>query len=99
MVGWSECFRLEREFAGPDFHRENSAPWQGAPNNGSERALRPAVSFRKVTYCFRSDWGAELHADIRSVVETGRHRALDALEAIPLTLAGKTLAVASPAPS
>jgi transposase len=70
-----------------------------ATNNGSERALRPAVIFRKVTYCFRSDWGAELYADIRSVVETGRRRAIDALEAIRLTLAGKTLAAASPAPS
>jgi len=68
-----------------------------ATNNGSERAIRPAVIFRKVTYCFRSAWGAELYADIRSVVETGRRRAIDALEAIRLTLAGKPLE--APAPS
>jgi transposase len=51
----------------------------------------------KVTYCFRSAWGAELYADIRSAIETGRRRAIDALEAIRLTLAGKPLA--APAPS
>jgi len=68
-----------------------------ATNNASERAIRPCVIFRKVTYCFRSGWGAELYADIRSVIETGRRRAIDALEAIRLTLSGKPLA--PPAPS
>ena len=68
-----------------------------ATNNGSERAIQPCVIFRKVTYCFRSRWGAELYADIRSVIETGRRRAIDALEAIRLTLAGKPLA--PPVPS
>ncbi|MBY6243609.1 transposase [Methylosinus sp. Sm6] len=68
-----------------------------ATNNGSERAIRPCVIFRKVTYCFRSGWGAELYADIRSGIETGRRRAIDALAAIRLTLAGKPLA--TPAPS
>jgi transposase len=66
-------------------------------NNGSEQAIRPCVIFRKVTYCFRSAWAAELYADIRSVIETGRRRAIDALKAIRLTLAGKPLA--PPAPS
>jgi transposase len=47
-----------------------------------------------VTYYFRSGWGAELYADIRSVIETGRRRAIDAIR---LTLAGKPLA--SPVPS
>ena len=69
-----------------------------ATNNGSERALRPAVVFRKVTNCFRSAWGAELYADIRSVIETGRRRAIDAFEAIRLTLLAKPL-LAAPAPS
>jgi transposase len=68
-----------------------------ATNNGSEQAIRPCVIFRKVTYCFRSPWGAELYADIRSVIETGRRRAIDALEAIRLTPHGKPLA--APAPS
>jgi transposase len=55
-------------------------------NNGSEQALRPCVIFRKVTNCFRSEWAADLYADIRSVVETGRRRAIGALQAIRLTL-------------
>ena len=45
-------------------------------NNGSERALRPCVVFRKVTNCFRSEWAANLYADIRSVIETARRRAI-----------------------
>ena len=67
-----------------------------ATNNGSEQAIRPAVIFRKVTYCFRSVWGAELYADIRSVIETGRRRAIDGFEAIRLTLAGKQLPAQAP---
>jgi transposase len=60
-------------------------------NNGSEQALRPCVTFRKVTNCFRSEWGAKLYADIRSVLETARRRAVDPLRAIRLTLAGEPL--------
>lgn len=62
-----------------------------ATNNGSERALRPAVTFRKVTNGFRTDWGAKLYADIRSVLETARRKSISALDAIRLTLAGKPL--------
>lgn len=60
-------------------------------NNGSERALRPAVTFRKVTNGFRTAWGAKLYADVRSVLETARRRSIGALEAVRLTLAGKRL--------
>jgi transposase len=60
-------------------------------NNGSEQALRPTVIFRKVTNCFRSEWAASLYADIRSVIETARRRAIGALHAIRLTLDGKPL--------
>lgn len=55
-------------------------------NNGSEQAIRPCVVFRKVTNCFRSEWGAKLYADIRSVLETARRRAINPLTAIRLTL-------------
>jgi hypothetical protein len=41
-------------------------------NNVSERILRPSVIFRKVTNCFRSDWGAKIYADLCSIVGTGR---------------------------
>ena len=62
-------------------------------NNGSERALRPCAVYRKITDGFRSEWGAKLYADIRSVVETARRRGVRALEAIRLTLASEPLAI------
>jgi len=65
-------------------------------NNGSEQALRPAVIFLKVTNCFRSKWGAELYANVRSVVETARRRGICALDAIRSTLLGLPLATSPP---
>ena len=62
-------------------------------NNGSEQALRWSAVFRKVTNCFRSVWGAKLHADVRSVIETARRRGIGALKAILLTLRGQPLPV------
>jgi len=62
-------------------------------NNGSEQALRPCVVFRKVTNCFRSQWGAQLYANVRSVVETARRRSIGALQAIRLTLDGVPLSL------
>ena len=64
-------------------------------NNGSERSLRPCAIYRKITNGFRSEWGAKLYADIRSVVETARRRATRAIDAIRLTLAGKPLPIPS----
>ena len=69
-----------------------------ATNNGSEQALRPCVTFRKVTNCFRSQWGADLYADVRSVLETGRRRAVGAFEAIRLTLSNLPLPRRQPVP-
>ena len=62
-----------------------------ATNNESERSLRPCVTFRKITNGFRTAWGATLYADIRSVIETARRRAIDPLLAITLTLNGTPL--------
>jgi transposase len=64
-------------------------------NNGSERALRPCVTFRKIIGGFRTTWGAELYADIRSVLETARRRAIPPLQAIHLTLDARPLLLAS----
>ncbi len=58
-----------------------------ATNNVSERALRPSVIFRKVTNGFRSAWGAEVYADICSIVATGRLNGRTALAAITEALA------------
>ncbi len=63
-------------------------------NNGSERALRPCAIFRKVTNGFRTDWGARLYADVRSVLETARRRNIGALDAIRMTLTNKALPLA-----
>jgi transposase len=62
-------------------------------NNGSEQALRPCVVFRKVTNCFRSRWGADLYANVRSVIETARRRGIGILKAIRMTLTGEPLPV------
>jgi transposase len=68
-------------------------------NNGSEQALRACVIFRKVTNCLRlrlpsghrSEWGARLYADVRSVIETARRRGAPILQSIRLTLDGQPL--------
>jgi transposase len=57
-------------------------------NNGSERSLRPSVIFRRVTNGFRSDWGATVYADIRSIVSTGRLHGRSPLAAIRDALTG-----------
>jgi transposase len=57
-------------------------------NNGSERDLRPMVVYRKVTGGFRSSWGPELCAGIKSVVGTAARRGVHAYDAILAALAG-----------
>jgi transposase len=57
-------------------------------NNACERALRPSVIFRKVTNCFRAEWGAQVYAAAASVIATGRLHGLTALEALRAALAG-----------
>src|SRR5271167_622348 len=56
-------------------------------NNACERALRPSVIFRKVTNCFRAEWGAKVYAAAASVIATGRLHGLTALEALRAALA------------
>jgi transposase len=51
-------------------------------NNASEQALRWSVIFRKITNGFRSNWGRDLFAMIRSIVNTGRRHGLSAFESI-----------------
>jgi len=55
-------------------------------NNASEQALRWSVVFRKVTHGFRSDWGAELFALVRSIVNTAKRQGISALDAISRAL-------------
>ncbi len=51
-------------------------------NNASEQALRWSTIFRKVTNGFRSDWGRDLFAAVRSVVNTGKRQGLSPFQAI-----------------
>ena len=61
-----------------------------ADNNSSERELRPTATYRKVTGGFRSDWGADLFAAVRSVIGTAQRRGIDAYQAIRDTLRGQS---------
>jgi transposase len=60
-------------------------------NNGSERELRPTATYRKVTGGFRSHWGADLYAAVRSVVGTAARRGIDAYHAIRAVLQGESV--------
>ena len=44
-----------------------------------------------VTGCFRSVWGANLFAAIRSVIATAARRGIDAYEAITMALLGQSV--------
>ena len=60
-------------------------------NNGSERELRPTATYRKVTGGFRSTWGADLFANIRSVIGTAARHGIDAYHAIHAILRGASV--------
>ena len=62
-----------------------------ADNNGSERELRPTATYRKVTGGFRSTWGADLFAGVRSVIGTAARRGESAYQAIQQTLRGQVV--------
>jgi transposase len=66
-------------------------PEIAADNNSSERELRPTATYRKVTGGFRSDWGADLFAAVRSVIGTAKRRGIDAYQAITATLRGHSV--------
>src|SRR5919205_3599874 len=62
-----------------------------ADNNGSERELRPTATYRKVTGGFRSKWGADFFATVRSIIGTAARRGIDAYQAIKMVLQGKSV--------
>jgi transposase len=64
-------------------------------NNGSERELRPTATYRKVTGGFRSHWGADLFAGVRSVIGTAVRRGVNAYQAILAVLDGQSVIQAS----
>ncbi|HEX2185446.1 MAG TPA: IS66 family transposase [Chloroflexota bacterium] len=54
--------------------------------NASEQALRHSVVHRKVTGGFRSDWGADAHAIVTTVLDTARKRGEDLLTTLHAAL-------------
>jgi transposase len=60
-------------------------------DNGSERELRPTATYRKVTGGFRSQWGADLFAAVRSVVAAAARCGTDAYHAILAVIDGKSV--------
>ena len=59
-------------------------------NNTSEQALRHSVVHRKVTGGFRSDWGADAHAIVTTVLDTARKRGADLLTTLQAALGQPT---------
>jgi transposase len=55
--------------------------------------LRPTATYRKVTGGFRSNWGADLFAAVRSVIGTAARRQIDAYQAIRAVLLGESVSL------
>jgi len=55
-------------------------------NHSSAQAIRRSTVFRKVTTGFRSDWGRDLFAAVRSIVNTSTRQGLSAYQAIQKAL-------------
>ena len=55
-------------------------------NHSSEQAIRMSTVFRKVTNGFRSHWGRDLFAAVRSVVNTGKRQGMSAYQALQKAL-------------
>ena len=66
-------------------------PEVGADNNSSEREVRPTATYRKVTGGFRSDWGANFYAAVRSIIGTAARHGIDAYQAIRMVLQGQSV--------
>lgn len=64
-------------------HRADVPP----TNNASEQALRNSVIYRKVTGGFRSDWGAQLYANLLSILETARRQGWAIFEILSMLFA------------
>lgn len=56
-------------------------------NNASEQALRNSVIYRKVTGGFRSEWSAELYANLISILETARRMGRSIFETLKMIFA------------
>ena len=66
-------------------------------NNLSQQGLRPSVIHRKVTGCFRSQWGADAYAALASVIDTAALKHINPFDAIQ-SLLGKPSLPLPPTP-
>jgi transposase len=66
-------------------HRDDVSP----TNNASEQALRNSVIYRKVTGGFRTQAGADLYANLISVLETARRQQRPLFATLTAVLAGQ----------
>jgi transposase len=80
LLAWpllgKDAIRLRKRFIK---HREHLFTFLHHPgveptNNACERALRPSVIHRKVTNGFRSEWGAQAYAALRTIGSTTRQQ-------------------------
>ncbi len=60
-------------------------------SNGSEQAIRPSTTFRKVSGGFRSNWGADFYANVRSALNTGRRQGLSVFQSIQAVIVEEPL--------
>ena len=85
--------RLKKRFEGIEgslflFLEDASIP---PTSNSSEQAIRMSTLFRKVTNGFRLDWGKDLFAAVRSIVNTGKRQGFSALQSIQTVLSDRSL--------
>ena len=87
---WRLVNRLKRHW--DEWFTFLSRPEVKPDNNDAERALRPIVVHRKVSGGARSDWGAQLVAQMFSFLETMRLQRKGAIAALCelLSLAGRS---------
>ena len=60
-----------------------------ATNNASEQALRNSVIYRKVVGGFRTNWGAQVYADVISIIETARRQGQNIAQTLTAIFASK----------
>ncbi len=76
--------RLRKRYGKVQTHLFTFLEHPDAPpaNNGTERELQPTATYRKVTGGFRSTWGADLFAGVRSIIDTAARPRKNAYQAI-----------------
>lgn len=82
-------YRTYRENLFVFLYREDVEP----TNNVAERALRPSVIHRKVTGCFRSEWGVKAFAAFASIIDTAHLNGVSTFDAILSTIGSPALPI------